>query len=146
MSRRRSYANDEAGAAAVEFAMVVPVAMLLLLVVFHLCFVTYATSSLHWAVEQAARCAGVGQQNTGVACSTSTTTGPTKTDVQNYAAAIYKGPLVNPQFVASEGGTASAGYCRQVSGSGTYRIILGFVNVDIPVSAKACFPETSAWT
>jgi hypothetical protein len=90
-------------------------------------------------VEQAARCASVGQQNTGLSC------GTTKASVQTYAASIYQGPLVNPSFTASENTTT--GNCREVDGSGTYRIMLGFVNVDVPVTATACFPEaTTGWS
>jgi Flp pilus assembly protein TadG len=144
MSGRSDYALGEQGAAAVEFALIIPVATMVLFAIFHLCFVTYATNSLHWAVEQAARCASIGQQNTGVACSTSTTTGPSERDVQNYAAALYNGPLANVQFVASEVTDTTTGYCRQVAGTGNYRIVVAFVNVNVPISAKSCFPETNA--
>jgi Flp pilus assembly protein TadG len=140
MRPRSSYARDEQGSAAVEFALLVPVTLLLLLGIFHLCFVTYAAGSLHWAVEQAARCASVGQRNTGLSCGTSISS------VQTYARSIYQGPLVSPTFTASEVTSATTGYCRQVTGSGTYRIILGFVNVDVPVNATACFPEANTGT
>jgi len=140
MARLESYSMDERGAAAVEFALVVPVAMTVLFAVFHLCFVTYAANSLHWAVEQAARCAAVGQINTGLSC------GTTRATTQTYAASLYQGPLVNPMFTASEVTDSTTGYCRQVYGSGTYRIILGVVNVDVPVNATACFPEQTGGT
>jgi len=130
MRPRSSYARDEQGSAAVEFALLVPVTLVLLLGIFHLCFVTYAAGSLHWAVEQAARCASVGQRNTGLPCGTSIAS------VKAYAASIYQGPLVNLDFQPRD-----MGYCRRVYGEGTYKIILGFVNVDVPVSATACFPE-----
>jgi Flp pilus assembly protein TadG len=140
MRRGTSYVRDEQGAAAVEFAMVVPVTVLLLLTIFHLSFAVYATSSLHWAVEQTARCAAVGQLNSGLSC------GTTKSSAQTYAASIYHGPLVSPTFVAAEVTDSTSGYCRQVSGSGTYRIRLGVVNIDVPVSAQACFPEQNTGT
>jgi Flp pilus assembly protein TadG len=143
MSRDVAYGRDERGSAAVEFAMVVPVMLIMLLGIFHMCFVTYATASLHWTVEQAARCAAIGQQNTGLSCGTS------ESSVQTYASTIYKGPLVSPSFIATEVTDSTTGYCRKVAGTGTYRIILGFVNVDVPVSATACFPEQkggAAWS
>jgi Flp pilus assembly protein TadG len=149
MPRGPSYARDEQGAAAVEFALVIPVAMLLLMAIFHMCFMSYATGSLHWTVEQAARCASVGQQNTGVSCSTNTTTGPSIGDVQNYAASLYKGPLTGVQFLADEVSDATTGYCRRVTGTGNYRIVALFVNFTVPISATACFPETkpiTAWS
>lgn len=135
MRRGAFYVRDEQGAAAVEFAMVVPVTVLLLLAIFHLCFAVYATSTLHWAAEQTARCASVAQLNTGLSCGTA------QPAARTYAAAIYHGPLVNLSFQTQEIMDNTSGWCRQVSGSGTYRIVLGVVNIDVPVSATSCFPE-----
>jgi hypothetical protein len=59
---------------------------------------------------------------------------------------MYQGPNIG---LTSSSFTATTGtHCRQVSGSGTYPIRTGFVNLNVPISAQACFPAdtTTAWT
>lgn len=117
-------ACDESGAAAVEFAMVLPAFAVLIVGSIWTAQLLFETSSLRYAVEAAARCAAV---NTTTCSSTSTT--------QTYAAGKYYGPVYPaPTFVAS------AAACGQtVTGTVTYVLNTGVTSISIPLSATACF-------
>src|SRR5258708_3963917 len=141
--RRRAMkhiATDERGSSAVEFAMILPPFLILVLAVFNLSYLAYAASSLHWTVEQAARCAAISQRNTSLSCGTMTST-------KTYAASIYKGPSIGLSTSSFTLTNDTTNKCRKVAASGTYNIGAGFVSVNAPLSATACFPaDTSqAW-
>ena len=55
MSRALGFFCKTGGAAAAEFALILPGMVFLIFGVINLCMVTYATVNLHSAVEQAAR-------------------------------------------------------------------------------------------
>jgi Flp pilus assembly protein TadG len=116
--------RNEDGTTAVEFALVAPVLILLLLGTIGLCFVLFLVGSLHYAVEDGARCASV---KTTI-CSDSATT-------IAYTQSRYLGPNVSPIFTY-----AAAGCGNSVSASITYSMNMGFRTFVIPISATACFP------
>jgi hypothetical protein len=142
----RGFWRGIGGSAAAEFALLVPVFALLVFGIFHFCALLYAASSLHWSVEQAARCASVSVRNTGLDC------GTTINSTETYAGDIYKGPrlteLTFAHDVDSEHVTGVDSACagRRVAASGTYEIRTGFLNVDVPISATACFPADTTVT
>lgn len=116
------------GSAAVELAFVLPIAILLTIGAMYLSTMMFAAASLHFAVEDAARCQAV---KTSV-CTNATTT-------QTYAQSKYTGPtLAGISFVATN---PSCGY--QVVGSGNYTLKTGLRNISVPLSATACFPKLS---
>ena len=116
--------NDARGTAAVEFALVAPVFVGLAVGAFYVCLCLFLTGSLHYAVEQAARCASV---NTTV-CSSSTA-------ITSYAQNHYFGPGGSPNF------TYAAAACgNSVTASMSYVLDVGLRRFTIPVSATACFP------
>ena len=118
-------ARGQGGAAAVEFAMVLPAFVGLIVSSIFVAQLMYEASSLRYAVEAAARCASV---NTTV-CSSNTTT-------QTYAAGKYLGPVSPaPTFTAS-----STGCGHTVTGSVTYVLRTGVRTFNVPLSASACFP------
>ena len=118
-------ARSQGGAAAVEFAMVLPAFVGLIVSSIFVAQLMYEASSLRYAVEAAARCASV---NTTVCTSTTTT--------QTYAASKYLGPTSPaPTFTASNGGCG-----HTVTGSVTYVLQTGVRNINVPLSASACFP------
>jgi Flp pilus assembly protein TadG len=120
----KSLRRDQQGTTAVEFAIVAPVFIALLLGTLALCVAFFLVGSLHFAVEDAARCASV---KTAI-CSDSATT-------VAYAKNHYYGPNVSPTF------TYAAAACgNSVSASISYTMDVGFRAFTIPISATACFP------
>jgi Flp pilus assembly protein TadG len=116
--------NDARGAAAVEFALVAPAFVGLAVGTFYVCLCLFLTGSLHYAVEQAARCASV---NTTV-CSSSSA-------IVSYAQSNYFGPGGSPNFTY-----ASAACGNSVTASMNYVLDVGLKRFTVPVSATACFP------
>jgi Flp pilus assembly protein TadG len=117
---------DRSGTAAVEFAMIMPAFIVLIVGAIYTGQLLYSASSLRYAVEAAARCAAV---NTTICTSTGST--------QTYAAGKYFGPgSPTPAFVAS-----SAACGQTVSGTVTYTLNTGVTSISIPLSASACFND-----
>ena len=120
----KSWRRDQRGTTAVEFAIVAPVFIALLFGTLALCIALFLIGSLHFAVEDGARCASV---KTTV-CSDATTT-------IAYTQSRYFGPPVSPTF------TYAAAACgNSVSASLNYSMNVGFTTFVIPISARACFP------
>ena len=115
--------RDDRGTAAVEFALVAPLFIGLVVGTFYLCLCLFLTGSLHYAVEQAARCASV---NTAT-CSNSAS-------IVAYAQNHYFGPGGSPSF-----SYAAAACGSSVSASMNYVLDFGLRRFTIPVSATACF-------
>ena len=116
--------NDERGTTAVEFAIVGPVFIALVVGMLYLCMSLFLVGSLHFAVEDGARCASV---RTSV-CSDATTT-------VSYAQGRYFGPD-SPTFTYD----ANAPCGKSVSASINYVLNLGLKQVTVPITATACFP------
>lgn len=122
--RSRRALADRSGTAAVEFAMVLPAFVVLIVGAIWTAQLLYAASSLRYAVEAAARCAAV---NTTTCTSNATT--------QTYASGKYYGPVSPaPTFVAS-----SAACGQNVTGSLTFTLNTGVTSISVPLSASACF-------
>jgi Flp pilus assembly protein TadG len=116
--------KDARGTAAVEFALVAPAFIGLAVGTFYVCLCLFLTGSLHYAVEQAARCASV---NTTL-CSGSSA-------IVTYAQNNYFGPGGTPSF------TYAAAACgNSVTATMNYVLDVGLRRFTIPVSATACFP------
>jgi Flp pilus assembly pilin Flp len=115
---------DPQGTTAVEFAIVAPVFIALLIGTLALCVALFLIGSLHFAVEDGARCASVK--------TTICSDGPTTVA---YTQSRYFGPNVSPTF------TYAAAPCgNSVSASISYSMNVGFRTLVIPISATACFP------
>jgi Flp pilus assembly pilin Flp len=114
----------EHGSTAVEYALVLPA--FITLIVGGLCAgnLAFAANSLHYAVEDAARCASV---KSTVCTSTSAIT--------TYAQGRYAGPQISPSFSYS-----TAGCGHTVSATATYPIIMAAATLNVPISASACYP------
>jgi len=115
---------DLRGTTAVEFAILAPALVLLLVGTFYICFGLFVVGSLNYAVEEGARCASV-----------KTTVCTDQTTIVAYTQGQYFGPSSTPTFTYA---TAACG--NIVSGSVTYVANLGITRVSIPVTASACFP------
>jgi Flp pilus assembly protein TadG len=116
------FAGCERGAAAAEFALLLPALIGVLLGVIWASLLTYSVASLHYAVQGAARCYSVGGQ-----CATASA-------AQNYAKSRYFGANF-PTFTASN---ATCGH--QVTGSVNVAFSLAMGHWNVPLSATACFP------
>jgi Flp pilus assembly pilin Flp len=116
--------RDERGAAAVEYALVLPVFITLIIGALCLGSVAFAANGLHYAVQDAARCAAV---KTTVCSNSSTTIA--------YAQSRYSGPKIAPVFTFS-----TAGCGHTVTGAGSYPLILAVATIHVPLSASACYP------
>jgi Flp pilus assembly protein TadG len=120
----KSLRRDQRGTTAVEFAIVAPALILFLIGTMAVCLALFLVGSLHFAVEDGARCASVK--------TTICSDGPTTVA---YTQSRYLGPNVSPIF------TYAAAACgNSVTGSITYTMDVGLKQFVIPISATACFP------
>ena len=89
-----------------------------------LCIALFLVGSLHFAVQEGARCASV---KTSICSDAATTVAYTRSN--------YFGPDASPTF------TYAAAVCgKSVTAEVSYSMNLGFRTLVIPVSATACFP------
>jgi len=120
----KSLCLDQEGTTAVEFAIIAPVFIALLVGTIALCVALFLIGSLHFAVEDGARCASVKTTICSDAASTVA-----------YTQSHYFGPDVSPTF------TYAAAACgNSVSASISYSMNVGFKTFVVPISATACFP------
>jgi len=120
--------GDERGTTAIEFAIVGPIFIFLVIGIAFFCMGLAVAGSMHYAVEEGARCASVKPacQIAGVADATLT---------QTYTQNHYFGPSVSPTF------TYAAAACgNSVSASISYSMNVGFRTFTVPISATSCFP------
>jgi len=122
--RLKSLHLDQQGTTAVEFAIVAPVFIALLIGTIALSIGLFLIGSLHFAVEDGARCASV---KTTICSDAATTVA--------YTQSRYYGPAVSPTFTYA---TAACG--NSVSASISYSMNVGFKTFVVPISATACFP------
>jgi Flp pilus assembly protein TadG len=127
MRRTASLFSNRRGATAVEFALILPPFLLLLFGIVEFGRVLWTQSALHFAVEEAARCATVDATN----CATAT-------QVQNFAVSRAKGlGLKNTVFTLT---TPACG--NQVSASYPFPFILATMfPSSITLTAQSCFPK-----
>ena len=118
---RRLWA-DRGGASAVEFAIVLPVFILLVLGSISAALLVFSISSLNYAVEDAARCAAVNK----TLCSNAG-------DIVEYARDRYAGPPITPEFTYS-----TAGCGNTVTGTGTFSMDIIPEISKVPLKASAC--------
>jgi Flp pilus assembly pilin Flp len=121
----RSLSRNQQGTTAVEFAIIAPVFIMLVFGTIGLCFALFLVGSLHFAVEDGARCASV---KASICPDTATTIA--------YTQSRYLGPNVSPTFTPNL--TAACG--KSVTGSVNYSMNMGFRTFVIPISATACYP------
>lgn len=128
----RRWLVQESGSSAVEFALVLPLFLLLTLGVIHLSLMMFAASNMHATVEVASRCWALADTN----CTT-------KAMTETYAASFYKGAASSASFTATDE-TTTASLCGwKVHGQATYVFTAVLLNVSVPISADACFPKLS---
>lgn len=119
-----AFRTNEDGAAAIEFAIVGPVFLLLVIGLIYGCIMLFGVASLHYAVEEGARCASV----KSTVCPDSGTT-------LAYTQRAYYGPLMAPQFTYA---TQACGHA--VTGTANFSFNIMVARIPVPLSATACFP------
>ena len=119
--------TDERGTTAVEFAIIAPAFIIFVVGILYVCMALFLVGSLHYAVEEGARCASVRNGSTQ-ACND-------ESGIIAYTKSRYYGPSSSPTFTYS---LATCG--NSVSASVTYVMNLGLTQVSVPISATACFP------
>jgi Flp pilus assembly protein TadG len=116
--------RDDRGSTAVEFAIIAPVVVMLLVGTVNLSLMLLSIGSMHFAVEDAARCASARPSVCGNSSS-----------IIAYAQTRYSGSLISPVF------TYAAAACgNQVSATITYDFDVGMFKQAVPLSATSCFP------
>ena len=116
---------DDCGTTAVEFAILSPVFLGMVVGILGLGLLLFVIGGMHYAVEQAARCASV--RTTVCTDSTSTIA---------YAHSQYHAPG-SPTFTYQPNAACGG---NSVSATLSYTARLGLGQVTIPLSATACFP------
>jgi Flp pilus assembly protein TadG len=116
---------DDRGTTAVEFAIIAPVVIMLLVGITSLSLMLFALGSMHFAVEDAARCASARPTQ----CSSPSA-------IIAYAQSRYAGALAPPVF------THTAAACgNKVNATVTFTFDAGMYRQSVPLAATACFPS-----
>jgi Flp pilus assembly protein TadG len=121
--RARRFLLCDHAATAVEFALVTPAFLALVLGGISVCVLLYSNVSLQDAAEKGARCYSVDSGTCGSASA-----------AQTYAQGFYHG-VGAPTFTAS---TPACGH--QVAAAVTLQIAAVVANLSVPLSGSACFP------
>lgn len=120
--RRLARASD--GATAVEFAIIAPVLLMLLFGIMEGGRALWMQNALNFAVEQAARCASIDQNNCG-----------TVAQVQSFAASTSGASFGSSTFSVT---TAACGIL--VSASYPLQLHIPYVAAAPTLTAQSCFP------
>jgi Flp pilus assembly pilin Flp len=121
----KNITNDERGTTAIEFAIVGPLFIMLLIGILYLCMCLAVVGSMHYAVEEGARCASV-----------KTTVCTDQSSTVSYTQNHYFGPSTLPTFTYNS--VAACGH--SVTGTITYVLDVGLKQFTVPITASACFP------
>jgi len=125
------FGSDEAGGSAAELVLIMIPLVALTLGTINLAMMIYTVASLHYATEEAARCATV---RPTVCADTATLT--------TYALTNYGGLTAAPTFnLTVEPKIATV--CpngNYVTATATYNFVTGLTTTAIPLTANACYP------
>ena len=117
--------RNERGGGAAEFALVLPLFIILIFGTINGSIMYSAQTQMHYAAERAARCKSV---DVGSACSNADT----------FAKGLYNGPnLGGLLFTATD--DATCGW--RVAGSGQYQLMTGFDSTAVTIRADSCYPK-----
>jgi Flp pilus assembly protein TadG len=129
MNRVVLYLKDEDGAGTAEFVLILPPLLMFLFGFIHLCMMMYTSSQLHWATEEAARCASVRME-----CRNEDASDPTDL-ITAWANSHYKG------FTTAAFDYDAAGSCgHQVTATSNYKITIPLYSRTFNLNSSACFP------
>ena len=125
------FGSDERGGSAAELVLIMIPLIGLTLGTINLAMMIYTVANLHYATQEAARCATVRP----TVCADSTT-------LATYALKNYAGLTASPTFtLVVEPKTATV--CpngNYVTATANYHFVTGFTTTTIPLTANACYP------
>jgi Flp pilus assembly protein TadG len=141
---RHGFRRDTAGTTALEFALVTPPLMLLLLGILMSCLLYWSWQALQGAAIDTGRCAGLNAPNCGNPALSVTAT-------QNYAvaAAQLRGLIINTANVTVLTGAPAQAACGNTTATVvnvqmTYAFpMIAYVPLPKTLTASACFPLAS---
>jgi len=123
----RSFFRNESGASAAEFALVLPLFLLLIFGVFAAGIMMNSAMALQRATEVSARCLSAQRTDCSVA------------NITTFAEGQYEGPFLdNLTFVANDADADCDGY--SVTASGTLNWFAGTGILSAPMNTSACYP------
>jgi Flp pilus assembly protein TadG len=117
---------DDSGISTLEFALVLPPFLLITIGGMHLSMLGFTAASLHYAVEDSARCGAI--QTTR--CTSTTVT-------QAHAQSMFRNITGSTATFTANSGLA-CGY--RVQGSVTYTLRTGLSTLSVPLTSTACYP------
>lgn len=125
--RLAALAGNSSGAAASEFALVVPFFIVLVFGTINTGIAMSAVTQIHYAAERSARC-----------LATTVSSACTKAAIDAYAKGHYNGPGLTAFAFSSPTTDPACG--KQVTGTGSYEILTGLDSTAVTISATACYP------
>lgn len=117
--------RDRRGASAVEFAIILPLLLMLVFGIMEFGRALWTQNALHYSVEQAARCATV-----------DTTTCGTASQIASYAAGLAGAGFASSVFTAT---VAACG--NLVAASFPIQFHIPFLNYSLTLTARSCYPK-----
>lgn len=123
-SRLRRLGSDECGGTAIELGLTLPIFGMLLFGAIGASQMLGALNGMHFAVEEAARCAAV-----------NTTTCANASATVSYAQGRYQGPNISPTFTTT---TAACG--KRVNATASFALSIAVRTLSVPLAAQACYP------
>jgi Flp pilus assembly protein TadG len=143
----RSFRGEERGAAAVQFALLIPAMVLIVFAIVQMGQMAYAEVAMHWAVQQASRCSVIAEQYTTPPAGDPAVSCTTEAKTQTYAAALFKPSLSSLSFVANLDQTNSPNNCKKLVGQGNYSVQIMWVSFTVPIKATSCYPTlVTTWS
>lgn len=139
MRGRLRFLDNDNGSTVAEFALVLSVAIVFIFGLLNISLVMYTTTRMHWAAEDAARCASV-----RTACADANAA-QKATKVTNWAASHYQGTSssavvwrYSPTGTCS--GSAASNTGHTVTGQTTYNLRAGVFYKSFQLYTTACYP------
>jgi Flp pilus assembly protein TadG len=120
--------QDNRAATAAEFALVLPIMVMLILGMFNVSIVTFTAANLHFATENTARWAAI-------QATAATGTLPSAMATSAHGTSVYHGDTSTANFQAIK---QPCGV--QVTGTANFLFTTGLTSNTIPLTAVACYP------
>lgn len=125
----RRFLAEQSGTTAVEFVLVLAALIALVIGTINVSIMIFSYTTLHYAAEDAARCATAQT----LVCKDKLTT-------ESYAGTAYKGPGTAAFAYSQTLDTNGLPLCNQVVGTMNYNFTTGITWMTVPLSATACYP------